>query len=302
MAGQWSRGWSMARESFAILKRYPSLLVFPAISGAALLAVFGAIALSLLPQLGNLHQALHGIWDKLGTDVSGGNIWFYVCAYIAIYALTVIAVFFNVALVHCALRCHAGQEPSVGDGIAAATACLPQILGWAFVATTVGIALNAVENFLKDKLGFLGSLVGGLLEFGWATVTYFVVPVLVTERVGPIAAIRRSAAILRAKWGESLAGEARFVLIGVVFYLQALLLFGIGLAITLAYGASAMAGLGPLLIALGVVYAVIVSVVLQALSVIFQAGVYLYATTGTVPPTLDRDLVESAFRPKAQRG
>jgi hypothetical protein len=165
-------------------------------------------------------------------------------------------------------------------------------------ATTVGIALSAVESFLKDKLGFLGSLIGGLFEFGWATVTYFVVPVLVTERLGPIAAIRRSASILRAKWGESLAGEARFVLIGVVFYLQAALLFCIGLAILLAYGPTAMAGLGPLLIALGVIYAVVISVVLQALSVIFQAGVYLYATTGTVPPTLDRDLVTGAFRPK----
>jgi uncharacterized protein DUF6159 len=297
MAGHWSRGWSMARESFAVLKRHPALIVFPAISGAALLVVFAAIAVSLLPQLGNLHQATHGFWDKLGTDGSG-NIWFCVGAYIAIYVLTVIAVFFNVALVHCALRCHAGQEPSVGDGIAAATACLPQILGWAFVATTVGIALSAVESFLKDKLGFLGSLIGGLFEFGWATVTYFVVPVLVTERLGPIAAIRRSAAILRAKWGESLAGEARFVLIGVVFYLQAALLFCIGLAILLGYGPTAMAGLGPLLMALGVVYAVTISVVLQALSVIFQAGVYLYATTGTVPPTLDRDLVTGAFRPK----
>jgi Family of unknown function (DUF6159) len=297
MAGRWSRGWSMARESFAVLKRYPTLVVFPAISGAALLVVFGAIAISLLPQLGSLHQATHGIWDKLGSDGSG-NIWFYVAAYIAIYVLTVIAVFFNVALVHCAFRCHAGQEPSVGDGIAAATACLPQILGWALVATTVGILLNVVESFLKDKLGFLGSLIGGLFEFGWATITYFVVPVLVTERVGPIAAIRRSAAILRAKWGESLAGEARFGLIGLVFYLQALALIGVGLAILLSYGATAMAGLGPLLMALGVIYAVTISVVLQALSVIFQAGVYLYATTGAVPPTLDRDLVAGAFRPK----
>jgi hypothetical protein len=287
----------MARESFAILKRYPSLLVFPAISGAALLVVFAAIAVSLLPQVGSLHQVTHGIWDKLGTDGSG-NIWFYVAAFVAIYGLTVIAVFFNVALVHCALRCHSGQEPSVGDGIAAAPACLPQILGLALVATT-SASRSVPSSFLKDKLGFLGSLIGGQFEFGWATVTYFVVPVLVTERLGPIAAIRRSAAILRAKWGESLAGEARFVLIGVVFYLQAALLFCIGLAILLSYGPTAMAGLGPLLMALGVIYAVVISVVLQALSVIFQAGVYLYATTGTVPRTLDRDLVASAFRPKS---
>jgi hypothetical protein len=297
MAGRWSRGWSMARASFAVLRRYPRLVVFPVISGAALLVVFGVIALSLLPQLGSMHDLTHGVWDKLGNDGSG-SIWFYVAGYVAIYVLTVIGVFFNVALVHCALRCHAGQEPSVRDGLAAATARFPQILGWALVATTVGIALNAIESFLKDKLGFLGSLIGGLFEFGWAVVTYFVVPVLVTERVGPITAVRRSSAILRSKWGESLAGEARFGLVGLAFYLQAALLFFIGLAIFLSYGALALAGLGPLLMALGIVYAVAISVVLQALSTIFQAGVYLYATTGAVPPSLDRDLVEGAFRPK----
>src|SRR5260370_40633873 len=100
-------------------------------------------------------------------------------------------------------------------------ACLPQILGWALVATTVGIVLNAIESFLKDKLGFLGSLIGGLFELGWATVTYFVGPVLVTERVGPIAAVRRSAAILRAQWGESLAGGGPFGPNGLGFYLPA---------------------------------------------------------------------------------
>jgi hypothetical protein len=76
------------------------------------------------------------------------------------------------------------------------------------------------------------------------------------------------------------------------------LLFFIGLAIVLSYGPTAMAGLGPLLMVLGVVYALAISVVLQALSTIFQVGVYIYATTGNVPPSLDRDLVENAFRPK----
>ena len=35
------------------------------------------------------------------------------------------------------------------------------------------------------------------------------------------------------------------------------------------------------------------------MSAIFQSGVYLYATTGRVPATLDREMVEGAFRPKA---
>ena len=64
-------------------------------------------------------------------------------------------------------------------------------------------------------------------------------------------------------------------------------------------GAAALSGLGAILIALGISYALVILIVLQALSTIFQAGVYLYATTGQVPPTLDRDLVERAFRPKS---
>jgi hypothetical protein len=39
---------------------------------------------------------------------------------------------------------------------------------------------------------------------------------------------------------------------------------------------------------------------MSALSTIFQSGVYLYATTGQVPQSLDRDLLESAFQPKAK--
>jgi len=290
MSGRWSRGWSMARASYAVLRRYPRLVVFPVISGAALLVVLGAIALSLFPQLGSMYDFIHG---------TNENVWFYVAGYLVLYVATVIAVFFNVALIHCALRCHTGQEPSIRDGLTAAATCLPQILGWALVATTVGIVLSAIESMLRDKLGFLGGLIGGLFEFGWAVVTYFVLPVLVTERVGPVAAIRRSSAILHSKWGESLAGEARFGLVGLVFYLQAAVLFLVGLAITLSYGAAAAAGLGPLLMVLGVVYALATSVVLQALSTIFQAGVYIYATTGAVPPSLDRDLVESSFRLKS---
>jgi hypothetical protein len=53
-------------------------------------------------------------------------------------------------------------------------------------------------------------------------VTYFVLPVLAAERLGPIAAVRRSSAILRSKWGESLAGEARFGLIGLLFVVATL--------------------------------------------------------------------------------
>ena len=53
-----------------------------------------------------------------------------------------------------------------------------------------------------------------------------------------------------------------------------------------------------LLMAAGVVFFLATLVVLQALNTIFLSGVYLYATTGQVPASLDPELVQSAFKPK----
>jgi uncharacterized protein DUF6159 len=158
-----------------------------------------------------------------------------------------------------------------------------------------------ITDALKNYLGFLGGLLGGLLELSWAVITYFVVPVLVTEKVGPITAVKRSAAILRSKWGESLAGEARIGLLGTLFFLLSALVFAGGAALVLSKSATAMAGLGVILMVVGALAAIATMVMVSALSTIFQSGVYIYATTGQVPPSLDRDLIEHAFKPKAQK-
>ena len=240
------------------------------------------------------------IWTWLNNGQSP-SIWFYLSAFVVLYVMTAVAIFFNVALIHCALRAHAGETPSIRGGLAAAVALLPQILGWAFIATTIGIVLNMITDALKEYLGFLGGLLGGLLEFSWAVITYFVVPVLVTEKVGPITAVKRSASVLRSKWGELLAGEARIGLIGALFFILSALVFAGGAALVLSKSATAMAGLGVVLMVVGVLAAVTSMVVMSTLSTIFQSGVYLYATTGQVPPSLDRDLLESAFQPKAKK-
>jgi len=300
MAGRLSRGWSMAKASFTVLKQYPKLAILPAMSGAIFLLVAGVILASLLPQLGLAHNTTSSIWNWLG-DGKSPSIWFYVAGFAVVFVMTAMAIFFNVALIHCALRAHAGETPSIRAGLAAAVSLLPQILGWALVTTTIGIVLNMITDALKDYLGFLGGLLGGLLELSWAVITYFVVPVLVTEKVGPITAVKRSAAVLRSKWGESLAGEARIGLLGTLFFLLSALIFAGGAALVFSKGAMAMAGIGVILMVLGVLAAIVSMVVVQTLSTIFQSGVYIYATTGQVPPSLDRDLVEGAFQPKPKK-
>jgi hypothetical protein len=297
MFGRFSRGWSMAKASFAVLKQYPKLAILPVMSGTIFLIVAGAILASLMPQFGSLHFSTNSIWKWLGSD-QGPGIWFYVSAFGVLFAMTAVAIFFNVALIHCALRALAGEEPSIRGGLKAAVALLPQILGWALVTTTIGVVLNIVTDTLKEYLGFLGGLVGGLLELSWAVITYFVVPVLVTEKVGPVTAVKRSAAILRAKWGESLAGEARIGLIGGLLFLLCALVFAGGAAMVFSKSAGALFGIGVILMVTAVLAAVATMVMVTTLSTIFQSGVYVYATTGQVPAFLDRDLVEGAFTPK----
>lgn len=295
-----SRGWSMAKASFAVLRQNPKLAILPMISGAIFLTIIGLILASLMPQFGSAHNATSSIWVWFSKG-EYANIWFFASAFAVLYVMTAVAIFFNVALIYCALRAHAGETPSIRAGLAAAVGLLPQILGWAFLATTIGVALNLITETLKEYLGFLGGLLGGLLELSWAVITYFVVPVLVTEKVGPITAVKRSASILRAKWGESLAGEARIGLLGILFFLLSALVFAGGAALVFSKGAMAMAGIGVILMVIGVLAAIASMVVVSTLSTIFQSGVYLYATTGQVPASLDRDLIEGAFQPKAKK-
>lgn len=297
MFERFSRGWSMAKASFAVLRRYPKLMILPALSGTAFLILAGLVLLTLLPQLGGMNGATRPFWAWLDhPDVT--NLWFYAGLFAVVFVLTTISVFFNVAMIHCALRAHAGERPSIRDGLAAAGRLSPQILGWALIATTVGLVLNMLQDALKNYLGFLGSLFGGLLELSWAVITWFVVPVLVTEKVGPVTAARRSAAIIRAKWGESLTGNAGINLIGGLVFLVAALIFAGGAAIALSFGLTGKLGLGLVLMLVGAALALVSMVAAQALTAIFQSGVYLYATTGQVPASLDRALVETAFEPK----
>ena len=104
-------------------------------------------------------------------------------------------------LLHAGVRrmqAFAGKEPSLGAEMCTAAGRLPQILGWTLVAATVGVLLNVLQNTLRHRLGFLGAMLGGFIGFGWTLAAFFVVPVVVVDGLGPIAAVKRSAEILNA--------------------------------------------------------------------------------------------------------
>jgi hypothetical protein len=280
------RGWGMTKASWAVLRVHPKLLLFPIFSGVAFIALVAAISVSAFA------GAKSHFIQHLAENVRHDEPLVYAALFVLYFACTGIIIFFNAALVFCALQSFAGKEPSLRAGVATAAGRLPQILAWTFVATTVGVILNALQNFLKERLGFFGALLGGVGEVAWSAVTYFVVPVLVVDGVGPIEAVKRSSSILRRTWGELAGGEGGLGVISVLLVLPAVLVIGLVAAGT-GLGADTTTAV---LLAAVVAYVLALTVVFTALGTIFRTGAYIYATTGKAPSSMDPLLLQAAFR------
>ena len=279
-----STGWQLARQSYQVLKLDKELLLFPLMSGIACLLVMASFAIPLWAS---------GYADTVMNEeaISQSH---QILGYVLLFAFYVVnyfvVIFFNAALIACAIIRFKGGNPNLRDGFSAASARLPQILGWAVVAATVGLILRIIES-RSEKVG---QFVAGLLGMAWSAVTYFVVPVIVVEQVGPVTAAQRSLSILKKTWGEALTANFG---IGLIVLLATLLAM-----IPLIAGAAAisagMVALGIVGVVCGVILVLLVSLVSSALNAIIVGALYLYAAEGTVPGQFDDALFQQAFAHK----
>jgi Family of unknown function (DUF6159) len=208
---------------------------------------------------------------------------FYIAGLATAYVSTFIAIFFNVALAACAVRSMRGEDTKVGEGISAAARRIGPILGWTFVATTVGLILRPLE----ERLPALGKIVAYIAGAAWAIATFFVIPVVALEGTGPFRSLQRSAAVVKAR-GEGATGAAT---IGVVTFVI-VLAGGAGGAELIAIR---LLPLGVAVLAATVAAVIVVSFISSALSQIFRVAVYRYAVTGEAPGGFDHQMLQSAF-------
>jgi hypothetical protein len=266
--------WELAKASAEILFRDKELLLFPLLSGLALLLVSASF---LVPSfLTGAHSA-----GALGVFGAVVLFFFYVCQYFVI-------VFFNAALVGAAMKRLDGEDPTVADGLGIAWSRVGTILGYATIAATVGVLLKMMQR----RSGTVGRFIVGLVGVGWSLATFLVVPVLVAERVGPIDTVKRSAAILKRTWGEQIAGN---VGLGALFALMWLGLAGV--AIPVLAGAAGV-GEPAVMIAAGIVVGVLALLLLlfsSALKAVYTAVLYRFATTGDAGVGFDAGTLRGAF-------
>lgn len=278
-----SNSWELIKESAAVLRADKELIVYPIVSSIGVLLVTATFFIPIV---------LSGVADGI---LTGGGDQMTIVSFIVLFIYYVaqyfVIIFANTALVGAAMIRLKGGDPTLGDGFRIAFSRLGSILGYALIASTVGMILRTLA---QKRESFLGRLVISLIGMAWNLATFLVVPVLVVEDVGPFEAIRRSSQLLKKTWGEQIAGNFG---IGGVFGLISIA-YALVLGVPLGYLAVALEApvLFIALIALLVIGFVIFGLLSSTLSGVFAASVYRYAAEGATDTYIRSEFVQNAFQ------
>jgi len=268
-----SNGWKIAMNSFKVLQANKQLIIFPILSGIALLLVIASFFTGMLAYSG---------WDfdnmeELGTVTTYFLVFlFYIANYFVI-------VFFNMALIHCTRLYFHGEEVTVRKGLQFSMSRVGAIFSWAVFAAVVGTILKAIQ----ENSGIVGKIITGIIGIVWNIATFFVVPVIAYENLGPLQAFKRSSQMMKEKWGESLAATFSLGLI------QFILMIGVGvLLFMVGYIIHPLAG-----IILAITGAFLVVAIISATQTIFVSAVY-HNITNDPTTHFSQQMIDDLFQEK----
>lgn len=275
--GRLGTGWQLTKTSLRVLRKDKKLLLFPLISGIALLAILAGFLGSMFLAFG-----LEGMF-------AGSAVWVFVIGMVVFYVVAFfVAIFFNAAIIGAATIRLDGGAPTLSDGLRIAWQNVGRIFLWALFAATVAMVLRAIQQ----RAGWIGRIIVGLVGIAWSLATYFVVPVLIYEKLGPWAAVKRSAGLFKRTWGEAFVGG--FSMGGIFFLLG---LAGLLPLVVALY----VGGTAAILAAVVVMFAywVVLALVAASASSILVAALYRYANTGKVAEDF-QDLARTGVLPTRQ--
>lgn len=268
--------------SWRVLQLDRELVVFPLVSFLGV-AVVAAIAAGVFGGIGTL--------GRIGGEEAQVRAVDIVVTLVAYFASLYVVIFCNAALIAAARERLGGGDPNVASGFRAVRVMWLAILGWTLITGTVGLILRILQSVAGSAdnpiLRIIGLILVSIIGAVWAYITFFVVPVLVVERIGPIEAIRRSSGYFNRTWGEQLTAQFSFFFI----YLLAILIAAVPVIIlALIWPAVAIIAavvLGGLAIAS-----------VQAMEGIFKAALYNWVSDGKSNQWFDDALLRDAWAVK----
>ena len=260
------RGWRVTKLGMHVVRADPELMVYMLFS--SILSIIAAII--LLTTTGGLGYFIGGEEGSEGGALVG--------TFLSYMAIAIITVFWNAAIIASAHeRLTAGTNPSFSYGIKQAMKCLPQIVIWGLISGTVGLIIRAFQSMQDSKkpgVAFVGAMIAFFIRYAWWITTFFVVPMIVLDKIGIGESMSKSPELFEQTWGEDVVSTTGT---GIINVLVCLLIVVIGLPLGVLLGDV----LGFLLVLVGIGVSVLFFSACEAVN---RASLYYFAKTGESPP------------------
>ena len=291
-----SRGWTLSKLSFSVVKADPELLLYTFLST---MMVFITIIAAAYPgyeaeQSDESHWAMTdqvidpetdepkmvmneetGKLEPVGREPTGEYMaWIFLTYMIG----SIVVVFWNTAIIASAHERLTGGDPTIMTGIKAAFSRIHIIILWGIIAGTVGlllrIARDAISNNKKahPALKILAYIMMWMVEIAWWMYTFFIIPMIVLEKKGIREGLRDGRSLFGKTWGENVTsglGIGLITVIGIVISLGiSFLIFMISPEAGIIVGVLLIGGL--------ILWA-------NTAEVVVVAALYEFAKTGKMP-------------------
>jgi len=269
-------------ESIQMLKNHKKLIFFPLIS-----SVF--ITLIMLSFFGISHGSF--VEEKLGVLTSKVALFAY---YLISFFITI---FFSSALVACAYMYMVGREPTIKFGLSYAFKNIHKIFVWSLISATIGLLLRILPRRAKSsRMRLISEIIASIFGMAWSMLTFFIVPILIFEKLSLIQSIKRSGELFKKTFGEIIVG---YTWLFGFFFASGLL--GISLILILGLGIIDVLHLDikePFLIVWPVVilYGFILGIIASTIWEIFRTAVYYYAYNRKLPAGFSFESLDKAVK------
>ncbi|WP_372367381.1 DUF6159 family protein [Candidatus Uabimicrobium sp. HlEnr_7] len=265
-----SATFSLMGTCWRVLRKDKEILFFPLLSSI--------ICLSILFAFGYHFSAENRISELRNNEVLS-----IVVGISLLYSITFIVALFNVGVIACANIRLQGGNPGVGDGFKAMFSSLLSVMGWVIIVTTVGVVLNLIAKRSKN----LGRFIADLLGTAWEIASFFVLPLIVIEKISPLSALKDSSSKIKDTWGEHLTSNFSF---GIIFFVCAIP--GI---VVLYFG---IAKINYIVIGIAIAFFILLALVNSTLETIFRVVLYYYVYHNFVHDEFNEKALEECYASK----
>jgi hypothetical protein len=269
------RSWQFLIQCVKFLNHNKDLLFFPIIS------IICTLSLAFILFAGGIlkFDAISHFFDN--------HLWAGILGFIILYFFfSFVIVYFNASLIACTTQRLQGKEASIGDGLGLAGQHWLSLLKWTMLNTSIGLVIRNLEN----SHNLIEEIIGMILGISWTISTYFVIPVMVLQNVGPFKAIKTGFSIFGRGWRRVLS-------IFLIFHLFTAALIGIlfGLAYLIPQDTKLIIEIAAFLVLTSTLIAATIG---NAFNGIVNSALYLSYVEKSKPEGFDEALLQGAFAQK----